>query len=227
MCVHLIPISAKSSWYLFMLSLKQSKIMIYMYLYFMLWHCICLLFNIFIFLPLFLSVTFFFYSINRWTNECPSQVIIPTSRFEGSEHPLKAYPSVHIVQYSDHCSYKELCQFVELVKPVSIHPVVQRDKVCNVSCFEHLLSSRKMVSFVKLMWMDSIKVIQNVHALAIYYLYFMILQLESHKIFYAVYYVFYSSLHLSYFSLSFSSIDCIRDTKRYQKSLIFSDWRHI
>ena len=77
--------------------------------------------------------------------ECPSQIIVPTCRYIGRDFTLNKHPAVTIVYHSDHCSYNELYQFVELVKPVSIQPIVQRSDVCNVSQFAPLLSSREPV----------------------------------------------------------------------------------
>lgn len=86
-------------------------------------------------------------SVERWINEYPSQVIIPTCRFIGSsDHSLSRHPSVTVVHYSDHCSYKELYQFVELVKPVTIKPIVQRRDVRNISTFKPLCSLKESVS---------------------------------------------------------------------------------
>ena len=62
--------------------------------------------------------------------------------------------SPQVVPYSDHSSYDELMEFVGVVKPRSVQPIVRsftgdKSKItslrCNMSSFDHLLDPTPMV----------------------------------------------------------------------------------
>ena len=84
-------------------------------------------------------------SVDRWMSEMPTQVIVPTGRFTGHECTLPQHPSVTVVPHSDHCSYDELLEFVKLVKPVAIQPIVHIKECLNMSRFEPFLTDRSPV----------------------------------------------------------------------------------
>ena len=78
----------------------------------------------------------------------PTQVIVPTARFKGRDSHLPEHSSVIVVPHSDHSSFQELQEFVELVKPVSIQPIVQRRDICDLSNFNCFLSNRSPVNIL-------------------------------------------------------------------------------
>lgn len=78
----------------------------------------------------------------------PTQVIVPTCRFTGRESTLPDNPGVMVVPHSDHCSYNELLEFVKLVKPVAIQPIVAIVDCLNMNRFEPFLSSKPRVSTI-------------------------------------------------------------------------------
>lgn len=86
-------------------------------------------------------------NVKRWVSEMPTQVIVPTARFKGRDSNLPEHPSVIVVPHSDHSSFQELQEFVELVKPVSIQPIVQRRDICDLSSFNCYLSNRPPIHF--------------------------------------------------------------------------------
>ncbi len=85
------------------------------------------------------------YSVDRWMSEMFTQVIVPTARFTGRECTLPKHHSVIVVPHSDHCSYDELLEFVKLVKPVSIQPIVHIKDCLNMNRFDPFLTDRPQV----------------------------------------------------------------------------------
>ncbi|XP_019402347.1 PREDICTED: 5' exonuclease Apollo [Crocodylus porosus] len=71
-----------------------------------------------------------------WNQQRPTIAILPTGR------PLKkTHPNMHIIPYSDHSSFSELCEFVQWLKPCSIIPIVKShacqaylEKYLNPNC---------------------------------------------------------------------------------------------
>ncbi|XP_064029651.1 5' exonuclease Apollo [Pogoniulus pusillus] len=58
----------------------------------------------------------------RWNKLQPTLAILPTGR------PVKVtHPNIHLIPYSDHSSFSELCEFVEWLKPCSVIPIVKGD----------------------------------------------------------------------------------------------------
>ncbi|CAC5377370.1 DCLRE1B [Mytilus coruscus] len=93
-----------------------------------------------------------------WNNYEPTLVILPSSLYCGLGCiPFEGIPNFHIVPYSDHCSYEEICTFVERVKPKFIYPVVnerQRGGIfgklsdrSDLSCLNKYLSKEQSVKF--------------------------------------------------------------------------------
>ncbi|NXS98737.1 DCR1B exonuclease, partial [Jacana jacana] len=73
-----------------------------------------------------------------WNMLHPTIAIIPTGR------PMKVtHPNIHLIPYSDHSSFSELCEFVKWLKPCSVIPIV-RGGVCQ-AYFENYLSSAPQV----------------------------------------------------------------------------------
>ncbi|XP_074420139.1 5' exonuclease Apollo [Larus michahellis] len=69
-----------------------------------------------------------------WNMLHPTIAIIPTGR------PVKVtHPNIHLIPYSDHSSFSELCEFVKWLKPCSVIPIV-RGSVCQ-AYFQKYLSS--------------------------------------------------------------------------------------
>lgn len=58
-------------------------------------------------------------ALEEWNREQPTLAILPTSR----PLPLN-HSDIHVVPYSDHCSYKELEDFVTALKPTTVVPIV-------------------------------------------------------------------------------------------------------
>lgn len=58
-------------------------------------------------------------ALEEWNREQPTLAILPTSR------PLFLnHSDIYVVPYSDHCSYKELEDFVSALKPSTVLPIV-------------------------------------------------------------------------------------------------------
>lgn len=58
-------------------------------------------------------------ALEEWNREQPTLAILPTSR------PLILnHSDIYVVPYSDHCSYKELEEFVSALKPTTVLPIV-------------------------------------------------------------------------------------------------------
>ncbi|NXP54634.1 DCR1B exonuclease, partial [Heliornis fulica] len=69
-----------------------------------------------------------------WNMLHPTIAILPTGR------PVKvSHPKIHLIPYSDHSSFSELCEFVKWLKPCSVIPIV-RGGVCQ-DYFQKYLSS--------------------------------------------------------------------------------------
>lgn len=58
-------------------------------------------------------------ALEEWNRQQPTLAILPTSR----PLPLN-HSDIHVVPYSDHCSYKELEDFVSALKPTTVLPIV-------------------------------------------------------------------------------------------------------
>ncbi|KFO30345.1 5' exonuclease Apollo isoform X1 [Fukomys damarensis] len=57
----------------------------------------------------------------HWNQTHPTIAILPTSRKIHISHP-----DIHVIPYSDHSSYSELCAFVAALKPCQVVPIVSR-----------------------------------------------------------------------------------------------------
>ncbi|XP_063111789.1 5' exonuclease Apollo isoform X2 [Cavia porcellus] len=69
----------------------------------------------------------------RWNQTHPTIAILPTSR-----QMHRSHPDIHIIPYSDHSSYTELCAFVAALKPCQVVPIVSRQPCQNY--FQNSLS---------------------------------------------------------------------------------------
>ncbi|XP_031988789.1 5' exonuclease Apollo [Corvus moneduloides] len=77
-------------------------------------------------------------TLDSWNALHPTIAIIPTGR------PMKVtHPNIHLIPYSDHSSFAELCEFVKWLKPCSIVPIVKAD-MCQ-AYFQEYLSSAPQV----------------------------------------------------------------------------------
>ncbi|NXQ35032.1 DCR1B exonuclease, partial [Alaudala cheleensis] len=78
-----------------------------------------------------------------WNALHPTIAILPTGR------PVKVtHPNIHLVPYSDHSSFAELCKFVKWLKPCSIVPIV-KDNMCQVYFQEYLSSAPQVLPDLK------------------------------------------------------------------------------
>lgn len=60
-------------------------------------------------------------AVLRWNQTHPTIAVLPTSR---KVH--RAHPNIHVIPYSDHSSYSELCAFVAALRPCQVVPIVRR-----------------------------------------------------------------------------------------------------
>ncbi|KAG8508076.1 5' exonuclease Apollo [Galemys pyrenaicus] len=74
----------------------------------------------------------------QWNQIHPTIAILPTSRKIRCSHP-----DIHIIPYSDHSSYPELCAFVAALKPCQVVPIVSRQAFRDY--FQDSLSPRLAV----------------------------------------------------------------------------------
>ncbi|NXV75795.1 DCR1B exonuclease, partial [Atlantisia rogersi] len=74
-------------------------------------------------------------TLDSWNMLHPTIAILPTGR------PVKVtHPKIHLVPYSDHSSFSELCEFVKWLKPCSVIPIV-RGGMCQAYFQKYLSSS--------------------------------------------------------------------------------------
>ncbi|GFS76967.1 5' exonuclease Apollo [Nephila pilipes] len=67
-------------------------------------------------------------NFEKWNNESKTHAIIPTARFCGYKFkPFSKFRDIHVIPYSNHSSYYELKDFVKLIKPRAIVPIVSRE----------------------------------------------------------------------------------------------------
>ena len=67
-------------------------------------------------------------NIERWNQVHPTIALLPTSLYTGLDmNPFCNQENVFIVPYSDHSSFDELKEFVQLIKPSCISPIVSDD----------------------------------------------------------------------------------------------------
>ncbi|NXP03142.1 DCR1B exonuclease, partial [Thinocorus orbignyianus] len=72
-------------------------------------------------------------TLTSWNKLHPTIAIVPTGR------PMRVtHPNIHLVPYSDHSSFSELCEFVEWLRPCSVIPIV-KGGVCQ-AYFQSYLS---------------------------------------------------------------------------------------
>ncbi|XP_025047708.1 5' exonuclease Apollo [Alligator sinensis] len=77
-------------------------------------------------------------SVRHWNQQRPTIAILPTGR------PLKrTHPNMHIIPYSDHSSFSELCEFVQWLKPCSVIPIV-KSKACQAYLEKYLNPNREV-----------------------------------------------------------------------------------
>ncbi|XP_009870097.1 PREDICTED: 5' exonuclease Apollo-like, partial [Apaloderma vittatum] len=77
-------------------------------------------------------------TLTSWNLLQPTIAIIPTGR------PVKVtHPKIHLVPYSDHSSFSELCEFVQWLKPCSVIPILKGD--ASQVYFQKYLSSAPQV----------------------------------------------------------------------------------
>ncbi|XP_061327968.1 5' exonuclease Apollo [Pezoporus flaviventris] len=70
-----------------------------------------------------------------WNTLHPTIAILPTGR------PMKVtHPNIHLIPYSDHSSFSELCEFVKWLKPCSVIPIV-KGGMCQAYFQEYLSSA--------------------------------------------------------------------------------------
>ncbi|XP_036621758.1 5' exonuclease Apollo isoform X2 [Trichosurus vulpecula] len=74
----------------------------------------------------------------RWNCTHPTIAILPTSRRIRVSHP-----GIHVVPYSDHSSFPELCDFVAALRPCRIVPIVQGG--CCQDYFQESLSPQLLI----------------------------------------------------------------------------------
>lgn len=63
----------------------------------------------------------------NWNNEMKTHAILATARFCGFNFkPFSKHPDIHVIPYSNHSSYFELKEFVKIIKPRCIVPIVSK-----------------------------------------------------------------------------------------------------
>lgn len=68
-------------------------------------------------------------SVIGWNDFEPTLAILPTSLYIGlGSTPYVDSPNIHIVPYSDHSSFEEICNFVKRIQPKHIHPIINERK---------------------------------------------------------------------------------------------------
>ena len=68
-------------------------------------------------------------SVIGWNEFEPTLAILPTSLYIGlGSTPYIDSPNIHIVPYSDHSSFEEICNFVRRIQPKHIRPIVNERK---------------------------------------------------------------------------------------------------
>ncbi|NXK50432.1 DCR1B exonuclease, partial [Chauna torquata] len=79
-----------------------------------------------------------------WNMLHPTIAILPTGR------PVKVtHPNIHLIPYSDHSSFSELCEFVKWLKPCSVIPIV-RGSTCQVYFQKYLSSDHQALPDLKI-----------------------------------------------------------------------------
>ncbi|NXJ13952.1 DCR1B exonuclease, partial [Odontophorus gujanensis] len=74
----------------------------------------------------------------RWDTLVSWNVLHPTIAILPTGRPVKVtHPQIHLIPYSDHSSFSELCEFVKWLKPCSVIPIV-KDGMCHVSFQKYL-----------------------------------------------------------------------------------------
>ncbi|POI27561.1 hypothetical protein CIB84_008689 [Bambusicola thoracicus] len=64
----------------------------------------------------------------RWDTLVSWNVLHPTIAILPTGRPVKVtHPQIHLIPYSDHSSFSELCEFVKWLKPCSVIPIVKGD----------------------------------------------------------------------------------------------------
>ncbi|XP_059150068.1 5' exonuclease Apollo-like [Physella acuta] len=89
--------------------------------------------------------------INYLNNETPTIAIIPTAIFTGVKVPFVNKGKIFIVPYSDHSCYTELHEFVAIMRPSKVVPIVTStrgprghdlNERVDMSCFDQFLFRR-------------------------------------------------------------------------------------
>ncbi|NXI35449.1 DCR1B exonuclease, partial [Galbula dea] len=79
-----------------------------------------------------------------WNMLHPTIAILPTGR------PVKVtHPNIHLIPYSDHSSFSELCEFVKWLKPCSVIPIV-KGGTCQVYFQKYLSSAPQALPDLKI-----------------------------------------------------------------------------
>ncbi|XP_069489471.1 5' exonuclease Apollo-like [Ambystoma mexicanum] len=84
-------------------------------------------------------------NMNHWNQAHPTIAILPTSRPAKEWH--KNY-DVHVVPYSDHSSYQELQEFLNILKPCSLEPIVKH-QMCEVLLKDYAQPLKKPLLEIK------------------------------------------------------------------------------
>ena len=65
-------------------------------------------------------------NIQRWNEERPTIAILPTCLYMGKHNPFRNIKEIFVVPYSDHSSFTELKEFVEVIRPKKVVPIVRK-----------------------------------------------------------------------------------------------------